>query len=321
MNGKKKSSEINHKPEHLPKRVVNIFWSYLSETKENIKRRPLLLFDSVHGLCMRYFSYHMFLLTFRNQFIAFCIWYLCHVTKVVNLRKVFPSYSYLEPNCRWLKISPNVSIREKWKRKPLRFFSTCTDYEILWKFFSFSKFKISLPEACRCFAKEENDWTFQSVQSEFHRMLVSSKNISQSRNVATMHFTSPRIFTIYWIFWGKKRVQNGSHFYGGLSARGLWEYLEVSGRCFLVESLIVLDSLRKLFWLLESSWEFCRLLFLDKSWIFFVSSWKFIGYGFWGKYIALDFEKKRWNNKSSALKELLLDIVLLSNLFVCLANW
>ena len=32
------------------------------------------------------------------------------------------------------------------------------------------------------------------------------------------------------------------------------------------------------------------------------------------------FEKKRWNNKSSALKELLLDIVLLSNLFVYLAN-
>ena len=201
MNGKKKSSEINHKPEHLPKCVVNIFWSYLSETKVNIKRRPLSLFDSMHCLYMRYFSYHMFLLTFRNQFIAFCIWYLCHVTKVVNPRKLFPSYSYLEPNCRWLKISPNVSIREKCQRKPPRFFSTCTNYEILWKVcFSFSKFKISLPEACRCFAKEENDWTFQSVQSEFHRMLVSSKSISQSRNVATVHFTSPRIFTTYWIF-------------------------------------------------------------------------------------------------------------------------
>ena len=43
-------------------------------------------------------------------------------------------------------------------------------------------------------AKQENDWTFQSVQSEFHRMLVSGKNIFQSRIALALHSLLSCIF-------------------------------------------------------------------------------------------------------------------------------
>ena len=43
-------------------------------------------------------------------------------------------------------------------------------------------------------AEQENDWTFQSVQSEFHRMLVSSKNIFQSRIALALHSLLSCIF-------------------------------------------------------------------------------------------------------------------------------
>ena len=119
-----------------------------------------------------------------------------NVTKVVNPTKSFPILFISPAKLSMAKISTSAAKIEK--NIVFSQFNTVSLDTIVWfcrKSFSFPFFELekSLPEACSwCFGNPENDWTFQS---EFHRMLVSSKNIFQRWKCCShASYFSSRIF-------------------------------------------------------------------------------------------------------------------------------
>ena len=128
-------------------------------------------------LYLQYFSYHMFLLTVWNQFMAFCICQDICVTIACH-QSCESQQKFSHP----IHISSHV-ITWGFIKKNILFFP--------------QSLKFLYPKHAGVLQRRR---MIGSVQSEFHRMLVSSKNISQSRNVATVHLTSPCIFTTYILY-------------------------------------------------------------------------------------------------------------------------